>query len=363
MVEGITKLELNTLSKHFGDVRAVDGIDLTVATGESVVLLGPSGCGKTTTLRSVAGFIQPDGGEILLDGNVIATATNMLPPEKRNLGMVFQNYAVWPHRTVFQNVSYALVIQKRPKREITERVHRALDLVQLTGLQERYPGELSGGQQQRVALARAIVAEPSMLLLDEPLSNLDAGLREEMRFELKELQQRISMTTLYVTHDQEEALVLADRIVVMSAGKIEQVASPTEIYLHPATQFVADFVGINNIVQGKVEDTDAAGGRIRISQEYGEPFWARGPDHLVSRLAKGADVAVSVRPEAIRVNGAVNGDNPPIEARVKASAFLGNRFDLRLDIKGREFRCQVPQMDFGENVKVNFNSDLAWVIE
>ncbi len=363
MAEGNTKLELRNLQKHFGEVRAVDGIDLRVATGESVVLLGPSGCGKTTTLRSVAGFIQPDGGEILLDGGVIATETNMLPPEKRNLGMVFQNYAVWPHRTVFQNVSYALVIQKRPKQEIADRVRRALGLVQLTGLDDRYPGELSGGQQQRVALARALVAEPSMLLLDEPLSNLDAGLREEMRFELKELQERIGMTTLYVTHDQEEALVLADRIVVMSAGKIEQVDTPSEIYLHPATRFVATFVGITNIVDGKVEDTDPNGGRVRVAQDLGEPFWASGPRDMVGRLSQGTPISVSVRPEAIRVNGAGGGDNPAISAKVQASAFLGNRIDLRLDIKGQEFRCQVPSMDFGEDINVNFNPELAWVIE
>jgi ABC-type Fe3+/spermidine/putrescine transport system ATPase subunit len=363
MAEGNIKLELRGLEKRFGDVRAVDGIDLQIGTGESVVLLGPSGCGKTTTLRSVAGFIQPDGGEILLDGNVIATDTSMLPPEKRNLGMVFQNYAVWPHRTVFQNVNYALVIQKRPRQEIADRVHRALGLVQLTGLDERYPGELSGGQQQRVALARALVAEPAMLLLDEPLSNLDAGLREEMRFELKELQERIGMTTLYVTHDQEEALVLADRIVVMSAGKIEQVNSPSEIYLHPATRFVATFVGITNIIEGKVEDTDQAAGRIRVSQDLGEPFWASGPKDLVGRLAKGAPVSVSVRPEAIRVNGGGGSDNPSISAKVQASAFLGNRIDLRLDIKGQEFRCQVPRMDFGGDIDVNFNPELAWVIE
>ena len=363
MAGGTTKLERRSLEKRFGEVRAVDGIDLQVAAGESVVLLGPSGCGKTTTLRCVAGFIQPDGGEILLDGNVIATENNMVPPEKRNLGMVFQNYAVWPHRTVFQNVSYALVIQKRPRQEIADRVRRALELVQLTGLDERYPGELSGGQQQRVALARAIVAEPSMLLLDEPLSNLDAGLREEMRFELKELQQRIGMTTLYVTHDQEEALVLADRIVVMNAGKIEQVDAPSEIYLHPATHFVATFVGITNIVSGRVEDTDPTEGRVRVSQDLGEPFWASGPKSLVGRLSPGTPVSVSVRPEAIRVNGAATGDNPALSARVQASAFLGNRIDLRLDIKGQEFRCQVPRMDFGEEINVNFNPELAWVIE
>ena len=362
MVDENVKLELRGLEKRFGDVRAVDGIDLKIANGESVVLLGPSGCGKTTTLRSVAGFIQPDGGEILLDGNIIATDANMLPPEKRNLGMVFQNYAVWPHRNVFQNVSYALVIQKRPRKEIAERVDRALDLVQLGGLDERYPGELSGGQQQRVALARAIVAEPAMLLLDEPLSNLDAGLREEMRFELKELQQRIGMTTLYVTHDQEEALVLADRIVVMNSGKIEQVDTPSEIYLHPATHFVASFVGITNMVSGQVDDTDASAGRVRVSQELGDPFWASGPKDLIGQLSKGSPITVSLRPEAIRVNGAIEGDNPSITAKVQASAFLGNRIDLRLDVQGQDFRCQVPNMDFGDEVKINFNSDLAWVI-
>ncbi|HBK81174.1 MAG TPA: ABC transporter ATP-binding protein, partial [Nitrospinae bacterium] len=199
MEESGVKLLLRGLKKFFGEVRAVDGIDLSIREGESVVLLGPSGCGKTTTLRAVAGFVRLDGGEILLDGKKIADENTMVPPEKRNLGMVFQNYAIWPHRTVFQNVAYGLVIQKRPKQEIAERVSRALEMVQLTGLDARYPGELSGGQQQRVALARAIITEPAMLLLDEPLSNLDASLREEMRFELKELQERIGVTTLYVT--------------------------------------------------------------------------------------------------------------------------------------------------------------------
>jgi ABC-type Fe3+/spermidine/putrescine transport system ATPase subunit len=364
MPEETAKLELHRLSKHFDEVRAVDGIDLRVELAESVVLLGPSGCGKTTTLRAVAGFIRPDGGEIVLDGNVIATEQNMLPPEKRHLGMVFQNYAVWPHRTVFQNVAYGLKIAKRPQQEIKQRVDRALELVKLTGLDERYPGEVSGGQQQRVALARALVTEPSMLLLDEPLSNLDAGLREEMRFELKELQERIGMTTLYVTHDQEEALVLADRIVVMNAGRIEQVAAPNEIYLRPASRFVATFVGINNIVDGRIEDVDASDARVKISQEFGEPFWASAPKDRVGGLSKGAPVAVSVRPEAILVNGANEAaGNPPISARIQTSAFLGNRYDLRLDIRGREFRCQVPRMDFGEDIHVTFNSELAWVIE
>lgn len=364
MAEETPKLELRKLEKFFGDVRAVDGIDLRVATGESVVLLGPSGCGKTTTLRSVAGFIQPDGGEILLDGTVVATESNMLPPEKRNLGMVFQNYAVWPHRTVFQNVAYGLVIQKHSRREVAQRVKRGLELVQLTGLDDRYPGELSGGQQQRVALARSIVTEPTMLLLDEPLSNLDAGLREEMRFELKELQERIHMTTLYVTHDQEEALVLADRIVVMNSGNIEQLGSPREIYLRPATRFVATFVGINNIVEGNVDEIDVAKGRVRVAQELGEPFWASASKDKATGLAKGAPVAVSVRPEAILVNGAAGtAQNPAISAKVHASAFLGNRFDLRLEIRGQEFRCQVPNMDFGVDVNVSFNSELAWVID
>ncbi len=360
------KLELQNLVKMFGEVRAVDGVSLQIASGESVVLLGPSGCGKTTTLRSVAGFIKPDGGQILLDGQKIADGNSSLPPEKRRLGMVFQNYAVWPHKSVFQNVAYGLVIAKLSRNEIEQRVRRALELVKMPGLENRMPGELSGGQQQRVALARAIVTEPSMLLLDEPLSNLDAGLREEMRFELKELQERIGMTTLYVTHDQEEALVLADRIVVMNKGKIEQVDVPREVYLHPASRFVATFVGVTNLLDATVDAVDAKSGRVRAASALGEPFWASSRKDKLQTLNKGDRIAVSVRPEAIFVNGSAPSLNPKFRARVQKSAFLGNRIDLRLDLKGQEFRCQVPKFEHtlaqSHDVDVEFDSELAWVV-
>ncbi|MFQ5658356.1 MAG: ABC transporter ATP-binding protein, partial [Candidatus Methylomirabilales bacterium] len=344
---------------------AVDGIDLSVKSAECVVLLGPSGCGKTTTLRLVAGFLRPDGGEILLDGNKIADENSMDPPEKRHLGMVFQSYAVWPHRTVFQNVAYGLTINKRPKREIGDRVKQVLEMVQLKGLDRRYPGELSGGQQQRVALARAIITEPSMLLLDEPLSNLDAALREEMRFELKELQQRIRVTTLYVTHDQEEALVLADRIVVMTQGKIQQVDTPEHIYLHSANRFVATFVGLTNIIEGTVDAIDGANGRVRVASPLGEPFWASGPNNHLKVLRTGSKVFVSVRPEAIAVNDGQTSENPLFRGKIQKRAFLGNRIDLRVDVQGKNLRCQVPKLKegFGEGVTVRFNSELAWVIQ
>ena len=365
MEESSVKLLLRGLKKYFGEVRAVDSIDLSVREGESVVLLGPSGCGKTTTLRAVAGFIRPDGGEILLDGKKIADENTMVPPERRNLGMVFQNYAVWPHRTVFQNVAYGLVIQKRPKQEIAERVSRALEMVQLTGLDARFPGELSGGQQQRVALARAIITEPAMLLLDEPLSNLDAALREEMRFELKELQQRIGVTTLYVTHDQEEALVLADRIVVMNQGKIQQVDSPDQIYLRPANRFVAGFVGLSNLIDGTVDTVDGAGGKVKVASSLGEPFWASGPEDYLRELSPGSEVSVCVRPEAISVNQEQSNGNPAYLGKILKRAFLGNRIDLRVNVQGADLRCQVPnpKASFGEELTVEFNADLSWVIK
>lgn len=364
MEESGVKLSLRGLQNFFGEVRAVDGIDLSIREGESVVLLGPSGCGKTTTLRAVAGFVRLDGGEIFLDGKKIADENSMVPPEKRNLGMVFQNYAIWPHRTVFQNVAYGLVIQKRPKQEIAERVSRSLEMVRLTGLDARFPGELSGGQQQRVALARAIITEPAMLLLDEPLSNLDASLREEMRFELKELQERIGVTTLYVTHDQEEALVLADRIVVMDQGKIQQVDSPDQVYLRPANRFVAGFVGLSNLIDGTVDTVDGAGGRVKVASSLGEPFWASGPEDYLKNLSPGNDVSVCVRPEAIAVNPEQSNGNPVFRGKILKKSFLGNRIDLRVNVQGTDLRCQVPnpKASFGEELTVEFDAELSWVI-
>ena len=230
--------------KRFGAATAVDHADLTVADGELFTLLGPSGCGKTTLLRLIAGFVQADAGEIRFGDRVVTG----LPPHARNIGMVFQNYALWPHMTVAENVSYGLRIRKIPAAEVRARLDEGLRKVNLTGLEARYPGQLSGGQQQRVALARALVLEPDILLLDEPLSNLDAKIRVQVRAEIRQLQQALRITTIYVTHDQEEALSLSDRVAVMKDGRVLQVGAPKELYERPRTRFVADFVGTNNLV-------------------------------------------------------------------------------------------------------------------
>src|SRR5690349_5350313 len=253
-------LAARSIVKRFGRVTAVDGVSFEVKQGAVLTLLGPSGCGKTTTLRVVAGFERPDEGEVDIEGRtVVAPARGaFVPPEKRGLGMVFQSYAIWPHMTVFQNVAYGLVARRVPAADIRRRVEQALAMVGLAGLGERPATRLSGGQQQRVALARSLVGEPRVLLLDEPLSNLDAKLRERMRVELKQLQKRLGVTTVYVTHDQTEALALSDRIIVMEAGRIVQQGDGREIYRHPRSRFVVDFVGHANLVDGTVTDYDRA---------------------------------------------------------------------------------------------------------
>ncbi|MFZ1551370.1 MAG: ABC transporter ATP-binding protein, partial [Anaerolineae bacterium] len=247
-------LVLENLVKTFtsrggvGEVNAVDGVSLSIAQGDLVTLLGPSGCGKTTTLRLIAGFEFPNSGQILLDGAPI----NDLPPHQRGMSMVFQSYAIFPHLNVFENIAYGLDVQKRPRDEIKRRVARVLELVELTGLENRAPNQLSGGQQQRVALARALVMEPKVLLMDEPLSNLDAKLREQMRTEIRRIQKRLGITSVYVTHDQVEAMTLSDQIVVMNQGQIVQIGTPDEIYRRPRTRFVADVIGQANFIEGAV---------------------------------------------------------------------------------------------------------------
>ena len=245
----MARLQLTGLTKTYGDFRAVAGVDLDIAQGELVVLLGPSGCGKTTTLRMIAGFIAPTAGEIRLGGEDITRR----PPWKRNTGLVFQSYALFPHLTVADNVAFGLRMRKVPAGEIASRLAEVLRLVRLEALAERLPRELSGGQQQRVALARALVIEPDILLLDEPLSNLDAKLRHEVRVEIRELQKKLGLTTVMVTHDQEEALTMADRLVVMSNGQVQQVGSQRELYERPANTFVAGFVGRTNFLRGRIE--------------------------------------------------------------------------------------------------------------
>jgi iron(III) transport system ATP-binding protein len=262
-------VSLRGLTKKFTDTAAVDDLHLEIADGEFVSLLGPSGCGKTTTLRLLAGFLQPDGGEIRVDGKLISSASMLTPPERRNMSMIFQSYAVWPHMTVAQNVAYGLKFKKLSKQEVDAKVTKLLGVVHLAELKDRYSAELSGGQQQRVALARALVVEPQILLMDEPLSNLDANLREEMRFEIRRLHEEFKITTVYVTHDQAEAMATSDRIAVLDRGRLVQVGSPAEIFDRPKTRFVAEFVGKANILTGRMDGDShlllADGVKIRLN--------------------------------------------------------------------------------------------------
>lgn len=308
-------LKLEGLTKRFGAHAAVDAINLSVAKGEFVTLLGPSGCGKTTTLNMIAGFIAPDAGHIRLQGKTVET----LPPFRRDLGLVFQDYALFPHMTVADNVGFGLRMRKLPRAEIARRVKDALAMVQLAGLGARRPGQLSGGQRQRVALARALVIQPAMLLLDEPLSNLDLKLREEMRIEISALQRRLGIATVFVTHDQGEALTMSDRVAVMRAGRIEQIGSPAEIYERPVNRFVASFIGGINLVP--IHTASAEGGVLRVETGAGVALVRGGQ----------AGGLLAVRPERLHValGSAPEGVNAwPVT--IERVVYLGNRLELRL---------------------------------
>jgi len=284
-------VELKGISKHYGDAVAVADMSLSIRHGEFVALLGPSGCGKTTTLQMIAGFIEPTAGDILVDDK----SMRGVPPHKRNIGVVFQSYALFPHLTVFDNVAFGLKMRNAGAGEIASRVARALDLVQLTSLEKRYPRALSGGQQQRVALARALVIEPSVLLLDEPLSNLDANLREQMRFEIREIQRRIGITTVFVTHDQNEAMAAADRLVVMSKGDIRQVGTGQEIYESPADLFVAQFIGQANLLRAPVCRIEGDAAYLDLGGGHSVAAPHRG------RVRQGDRAALALRPEDLRL--------------------------------------------------------------
>jgi iron(III) transport system ATP-binding protein len=303
--------------------------------------LGPSGCGKTTTLRCLAGLEKPDSGEIYLDGKCLtSTKKNVfVPPEKRDMGMVFQSYAIWPHMTVFQNVSYPLVVKHVSKNEIDQKVTEALRLVGLDHLSSRYATQLSGGQQQRVALARSLVFNPAVLLLDEPLSNLDAKLREQMRYELKEIQRKLKVTTVYVTHDQVEAMMLADTIVVMNRGRAEQVGSADDIYMRPASRFVADFIGSMNFIEGVVHELESGVGIVECSLGTLEV-------PLPSSCSENDKVLIAIRPEMIRIH-----KQPPTRtkniymARISFAAFLGNVMNYQMQAaKGTTLLAQTDSM-------------------
>ena len=315
------KIEIRDLTKRFGGVTAVDHVSLEIGDGELFTLLGPSGCGKTTLLRLIAGFYRSEGGAILFGERVV----NELPPHARNIGMVFQNYALWPHMTVFENVAYGLKLRQLRGEALRTRVAEGLRKVNLVRLERRFPGQLSGGQQQRVALARALVLNPDILLLDEPLSNLDAKIRAEVRAEIRKLQRELGITTEYVTHDQEEAISLSDRVAVMRDGHVLQVATPRELYERPRTRFVADFVGTNNLLPGTVRGTEGDG----LVVETGLGLIRARP---TAAMPPGQACILAIRPENVAVESAA-ADGNRLTGRIALASYLGNtlRYDVETD--------------------------------
>ncbi len=325
-------LELDHVTKRFGATAAVDDVSFAVPRGSFATLLGPSGCGKTTTLRMIAGFYDPDAGDIRLSGRRI----NDLPAHRRGAAMVFQDYALFPHMTVRGNVSYGLRLAGTPRAERERRVDETLAFVGLAGLGDRWPNQLSGGQQQRVAVARALVVEPEILLLDEPLSNLDAKLREQLRWELRAMQQRLGMTFVYVTHDQDEALSLSDWVAVMNAGRVEQAGTPWEIYYHPRTAFLADFVGAVNLVLGTIRHVRDGVASVAFGERQ---LAVRQPDGL--SLAAGQPVQLCVRPEAVGIALAHSAPDA-LPGRVARRAFLGDLMRYWVVVDGREWIVDQP---------------------
>jgi putative spermidine/putrescine transport system ATP-binding protein len=342
----MARLQLNSISKRYGDVHAADDVSLDIADGEFVVLLGPSGCGKTTTLRVIAGFVEPTSGTVRLGDRDITT----LPPWKRNAGLVFQSYALFPHISVAENVAFGLEMRKMPKAEMAPRIAEALRLVRLDHLGDRLPRQLSGGQQQRVALARALVFRPDVLLLDEPLSNLDAKLRQDVRVEIRELQRKLGLTTVMVTHDQEEALTMADRLVVMNEGRIRQIGSQQDLYERPSDRFVADFVGRSTFIEGRMQGPGrflSAGG-LAVACESAET---------------GQAVSLALRPERLAL---LNGGSPAMDnsfpGNVEFISYLGSQVDLHVRLTPQERvivqiqnRPEQPLPVIGEQVRVGWS--------
>ena len=343
------RIDVKDLVVRYGDQTAVNGVSFTVGRGEHVTLLGPSGCGKTTTLRAIAGLEQPTGGSIHIDGQAMydASVRRNVPTEQRGVSMVFQSYAVWPHMTVFDNVAYGLRVRKQGQDEIRANVERALDLVQMRHLADRGASKLSGGQQQRVALARAIAFSPTVVLFDEPLSNLDAKLRAEMRVELRELQRRLDITSVYVTHDQEEALAISDRVIVMNVGVIEQIGTPEAIYNRPTSRFVADFVGSANLIKGRVAGPDvfeAEGGtRLRFSAPH---------------APTGNETEVAVRTAYIDLRGQ-DGDNQ-LPGHVRQRMFHGDFVQYIIECAAGRLIVRRPPVNLleeGAPVTVSFSPE------
>src|SRR5262245_42027175 len=351
--DGAPEIRLVDLAKHFRDVRAVDDVSLDIAEGEFFSLLGPSGCGKTTTLRMIGGFELPTGGRIELRGRDVTND----PPDKRPVNMVFQNYALLPHLDVGENIAFGLRRKNVEKDQIKRRVVEALELVHLTGYEKRKPNQLSGGQQQRVALARALVNRPNVLLLDEPLGALDLKLRKALQIELKRVQAEVGITFVYVTHDQEEALTMSDRIAVMNRGKVEQLGSPEELYERPVTRFVADFIGTTNLLTGSVESADGAAGTAFVRLDGGDACVIAG-----TGLEIGRTVELSVRPESVDIkaaNGTAASGPDPIRATVEQVAYLGGNVQYQVRTSGGlSITALAPKTE--GRLPVGSDVDVAW---
>jgi iron(III) transport system ATP-binding protein len=356
------EIHVESLVKQFTESRALNDVSFHVAEGELFTLLGPSGCGKSTTLMSIAGFQTPERGRVEVGGDVFFDAARRIsvPAERRNLGIVFQSYAVWPHMTVFENLAFPLKVRKTKRSALRPRVHEVLELVEMEGYADRYPHQLSGGQQQRVALARALVYSPSVLLLDEPFSNLDAKLRERARAWVKELQHRLGLTTVFVTHDQDEALSMSDRVAVMSAGEVQQIGVPEEIYRRPANRFVAEFVGRVNLLSGHVAACER--GRVALELPGGRKLWVDAEQALQPR----AELTLAIRPEALKLEAAdvslLNGSNT-LDAHVQSVAFLGDHYQYELETDGLLLTAQTSRPVLAERVKVHIPADGCAIVE
>ena len=332
-------IEIQDLFKQYQKVTAVDHICLDIKKGEMLTLLGPSGCGKTTTLRCIAGLEKPQAGDIVIDGRPMLSQ-GFVEPSKRGIGMVFQNYAVWPHMKVYNNIVYGLKQQRLAKADIREKARHVLELVGLGGMEDRYPGQLSGGQQQRVALARALVGNPKVLLLDEPLSNLDAKLREELRFEIKSLVRRMGITSVYVTHDQAEAMVISDRVAVMQKGTIAQIGTPEEIYEKPANRFVADFIGTMNFMACEVQEINGDDGTASVQTQFNLSLSCRTTGRLETQT--GHKLYAAIRPEDVEIYSKLPpGKSNLASGTIAHRAYLGNFLYFFVNVDGHMIRAQV----------------------
>ncbi|HOQ99847.1 MAG TPA: ABC transporter ATP-binding protein [Anaerolineae bacterium] len=347
-------IELDDITKRYGELVANDHVTLRIRRGELMTLLGPSGCGKTTALRCITGQNIPDAGRVLIDGKDVTD----VPTHRRELGMVFQNFALFPHMTVFGNVEFPLMIRGTGKAQRAEMVMEVLKLIRLEVYARHYPRQLSGGQQQRVGLARALVYRPKVLLLDEPLSNLDAKLREEMRFEIRDLQRRLGITAVYVTHDQEEALALSDRVAVMNKGRVQQVGTPAEIYAQPATKFVADFIGLSDFIPARVAALEGRHVVLAINAE-------RISVPAVQGLQAGQDVLLFIRPNDVQIRPAAERRENCLLGTIAKSTYLGDKFDYRVAIDGMEVRVQThgtDRFEIGQQVAIHLPCERCSII-